>query len=126
VSEQDKENKENKGYKVVDKRSQQAEPVPEQEKQATAQNQQEVGGQEKEKEPAPPEELTFIHIVLSLGTSAYIDMDKEKNLPRAKQTIDALGILQEKTKGNLTREEEDLLKKFLFDLRVRYINETKK
>jgi len=72
------------------------------------------------------EEITFIHIVLSLGTSAYIDMDKEKNLPRAKQTIDALEVLLEKTKGNLAREEEDLLKKFLFDLRIRYINETKK
>jgi hypothetical protein len=35
--------------------------------------------------------------------------------------IDMLGILEEKTKGNLTRQEENLLRGWLFDLRLRYV-----
>jgi hypothetical protein len=41
----------------------------------------------------------------------------------AKQTIDILGILREKTAGNLTKEEESLLTNLLYDLRMRYVKE---
>jgi hypothetical protein len=44
----------------------------------------------------------------------------------AKQTIDILGILKEKTVGNLKKEEESLLDNLLYDLRIRYIDEIKK
>jgi hypothetical protein len=47
----------------------------------------------------------------------------EKNLPLAKQTIDILGMLEEKTKGNLTKDEEQMLKNMLYDLRMIYIKE---
>jgi len=47
-----------------------------------------------------------------------------KNLPLAKQTIDLIGILREKTKGNLTPEEEKFLETILFDLRMRYVKAT--
>jgi hypothetical protein len=43
------------------------------------------------------------------------------NLPAAKDAIDILGILQEKTKGNLTREEEDILREGLYHLRMEYV-----
>ncbi|OGP94790.1 MAG: hypothetical protein A2Z19_02945 [Deltaproteobacteria bacterium RBG_16_54_18] len=75
-------------------------------------------------------ELTFSAFVYSLSTSVLVHLgeitepvtDKmEKNLPLAKQTIDILGILQEKTKGNLTPDEENLLNGFLYDLRMRYV-----
>jgi len=46
---------------------------------------------------------------------------KEKHLPLAKQTIDLIGMLKEKTKGNLTSEEEKFIDQVLFDLRMRYV-----
>ena len=46
---------------------------------------------------------------------------KNKNLPMAKQTIDILSMLQEKTVGNLSEEEENLLKNVLYDLRMMYV-----
>ena len=46
-----------------------------------------------------------------------------RNLPLAKQTIDILGMLEEKTKGNLTEDEEKMLKNILYDLRMIYIKE---
>ncbi|RME55938.1 MAG: DUF1844 domain-containing protein, partial [Deltaproteobacteria bacterium] len=46
---------------------------------------------------------------------------REVNLPQAKQTIDILGILEEKTKGNLTKEEEEILTRILTDLRLTYV-----
>jgi hypothetical protein len=49
--------------------------------------------------------------------------EKSRNLPLAKQTIDILGMLQEKTKGNLTRDEETMLKNILYDLRILYVKE---
>jgi hypothetical protein len=44
-----------------------------------------------------------------------------KNLPLAKQTIDLIGMLKEKTKGNLNPEEEKFIEHILYDLRMRYI-----
>ena len=41
----------------------------------------------------------------------------------AKQTIDILSMLEEKTKGNLTDDEENLLKNMLYDLRILYVKE---
>ena len=48
---------------------------------------------------------------------------KTKNLPLAKQTIDILGMLEEKTRGNLTKDEETMLKNILYDLRMIYVKE---
>jgi hypothetical protein len=45
----------------------------------------------------------------------------EKSLPLARQTIDLIGMLEEKTKGNLTGDEERLLGQILFDLRMRFV-----
>jgi hypothetical protein len=47
-------------------------------------------------------------------------------LPIAKQIIDTLGMLEEKTKGNLDQDEERLLKAVLYDLRMRYIQKSGK
>ena len=44
------------------------------------------------------------------------------NLPQAKYLIDILGLLEEKTKGNLTVEEEKLLNDALYQLRMRYLS----
>ncbi|MCK5230339.1 MAG: DUF1844 domain-containing protein, partial [Desulfobulbaceae bacterium] len=40
----------------------------------------------------------------------------------AKHSIDTLNMLREKTKGNLTEDEEKMLKNILYDLKIRYVN----
>ena len=85
------------------------------------------------REDAP--EIDFGGFVFSLSSSVMFHFgeiedpvtgQKQTNLPAAKQTIDILGMLAEKTKGNLTKEEEQLLKAILYDLRMRYVDLTKK
>ena len=87
--------------------------------------------EEKEAEPQLPE-INFQTFVFSLNASALVQLGvmedpasgkKEKNLQLAKQTIDMLSMLQEKTAGNLTKEEDDMLKYILYDLRIRYVKE---
>lgn len=73
--------------------------------------------------------IDFSTFVISLTTSALMhlgeapEMDQTAvaNLPLAKQTIDIVGMLQQKTAGNLSDDEEKLLNQVLYDLRVRYI-----
>ncbi len=48
-----------------------------------------------------------------------------RNLPMAKHAIDLLSVLEDKTKGNLTAEEAQLLESLLFDLRLRYVEAIK-
>ena len=50
-----------------------------------------------------------------------VSKKEAKNLPAAKQTIDLIGMLKEKTKGNLTPDEDKFLESVLFDLRMRYV-----
>jgi hypothetical protein len=82
---------------------------------------------------APPQ-IDFATFVLSLGSSvlAYLgEMDGtdgkvERDLPLAKQSLDLLGLIQEKTKGNLDAAEEKLLGSLLYDLRIKYVDAVKK
>jgi hypothetical protein len=74
--------------------------------------------------------LSLSHSVLMhLGEAPHPDDDASVpsavSLPLAKQTIDLLGLLEEKTKGNLTGEEERLFTQVLFDLRMRYVEKSK-
>ena len=46
-----------------------------------------------------------------------------KNLPMAKQTIDILGMIEEKTQGNLSTDEASMLKHILYELRMIYVKE---
>ncbi len=80
----------------------------------------------------PLSEITFSSFLFSLSTSAFVHLgavadpatgEANKNLPLAKQTIDLLGVLREKTRNNLTIEEDDLFDHLLYDLRMRYIKE---
>ena len=49
--------------------------------------------------------------------------EKVKNLALGKQTVDMLRMLQEKTRGNLTEEEDRLLKGVLYDLKIAYVRQ---
>lgn len=50
----------------------------------------------------------------------------EEDPVQAKFIIDTLGMLQEKTKGNLTQEESELLENLLYELRMAYVSKNKK
>jgi hypothetical protein len=49
----------------------------------------------------------------------------DKDVAMARQTIDLIGMLEEKTKGNLTGAEERLIAQILYDLRMRYVERLK-
>ena len=80
-------------------------------------------------------EPTFKIFISSLSMQAMIAMGKlqnpvtnktEKNMEQAKYLIDTLGILKEKTKGNLNKDEESILEDSLFNLRMAYVEEKEK
>ena len=78
--------------------------------------------------PTPP--LSFFDFVTSLGIQALIRMGEVKtseteeakvDLEAAQETIDLLLMLKEKTKGNLSSEEERLLNSLVADLQLRFV-----
>lgn len=79
-------------------------------------------------------EVDFSTFILSLATSAQVHLGaipnpatgkQEKELSLAKQMIDIIGMLEEKTKGNLVDTEGRLLQHILFDLRMMYMEAIK-
>ncbi len=78
----------------------------------------------------PP--INFTNFILSLSTSALFHFGDypdpvsgkvQKNLSAAKQTIDLLDMLNEKTKGNLNEQENNLIQGVLYELKMRYVKE---
>jgi len=89
---------------------------------------------EKEGRTIPPEP-DFSFFVTTLSLQASIDLGevpnpvtnkKEENLVQAKFLIDTLGMLKEKTKGNLTPEESNFMENILYELRTQYISKTQR
>ena len=79
--------------------------------------------------PAGPP-LSFSAFIFSLGTSALMLMGEQLspekpslpiNLPQAKEMIDILSILEEKTKGNLTADETNVIRDMLYTLQMKYV-----
>jgi hypothetical protein len=81
--------------------------------------------------PEQNEELTFAAFVLSLATTAAVHFGDladpqsgkpaEPDLNGASQMIQILTLLEQKTRGNLTIEERQLLEQVLYELRMRYV-----
>jgi hypothetical protein len=79
--------------------------------------------------------IDFGTFLLSLSTNALVHMGESADpnvmgdipidLVLAKQTIDIIGMLKEKTKNNLTPQEDNLINHLLYDLRLRYVQKTK-
>ena len=74
--------------------------------------------------------LDFSTFVMSLSSTVLVHLGEipdlqtgtaPPNIPLAKQTIDILTMIQEKTKGNLTHEETRLIRDLLFELRVKFV-----
>ncbi len=126
---------ENKGFKVVDRRVSTDEPAaPRKDAEEPVKGPGwEMREQKQPERPLPP--MDFTTFCLSLASSAMIHLGHapspdtgaaEKSLPLAKQTIDILVLLEEKTRGNLTAEEGKLLSTLLYDLRMRFVQESTK
>src|SRR6266568_3792109 len=88
-----------------------------------------AGGSHDAKDEALPE-INFSTFVISLSTQALMHLGEianplsgkvEADIPVAKQMIDILGMLREKTRGNLNAGEEQLMEDILFDLRMKYV-----
>jgi hypothetical protein len=86
----------------------------------------ELGAGTAEKELPAVDFSTFVmslthSALVHLGDAPDPDGARGVHLPLARQTIDLLALLQEKTKNNLQGPEERLLEQALYDLRLRYV-----
>jgi hypothetical protein len=89
----------------------------------------------KDRIPGTDAGLLFTQLVLSFQAAAWQQMGKvpsimtgkvERNLEMARHSIDMLGMLEEKTKGNLSESENKYLQHALFELRMNFLEEVKK
>ena len=152
MDDQNKE-KDAKKFRVVDKRGKSEEETSREsteegvsvsennpEKEAQVYKMDDYTGQKSGQSEPGSEELsslppmTFANFLLSLATNVNIHLgtipnpmtgDISKNIPLAQQTIDLFSVLEEKTKNNLTKEEEKLLSTLLFDLRMKFVENSK-
>jgi len=84
--------------------------------------------------PAQPQQIDFATLIFSFATSALINMGlapdpmtkkTQKNLELARQNVDILEMLKEKTKGNLTPDENTLIENLLTEVRLRFVEASK-
>jgi hypothetical protein len=131
------EKKKDSGFVIKDKRhfGESSDDKPQEESMKAAAEEKQPG----EEEPIQTHDdghnypiINFTNFVLSLSTSALFHFGDfpeneggtpQKNLPAAKQTIDILDMLREKTKGNLDKNESDLIQGVLYELKMRYVKE---
>ena len=108
-------------------------PGPKTEPRPDSEQESQTGRRRREEADYPP--VTFSDFIVSLSTSVIyhfgdipdpISKKAEKNLEAAKQTIDIIGILEQKTRGNLDENEKKLMDAILFELRMRYVKEKEK
>lgn len=134
---------ERKGFKVEDRRRFSPETGEPRESGDRADTSEELGqtasgeearGKERDNEKALPE-INFSTFVISLSTQALMHLGEipnplsdrvESDIPVAKQMIDIIALLREKTRGNLDQGEEKLMDDVLYDLRMRYVEAVKK
>jgi hypothetical protein len=125
-----KDEEQEKGFAVRDRRF----SAKKEEKEASQIEEEkkidETAREDTSAQKGPLPEIDFTNFIFSLSTSALIQLGEiqdpftqksTKNLPLAKQTIDLIGMLKEKTKGNLTPDEEKVIDYILYDLRMKYV-----
>lgn len=139
----DEEQDEERGFKVKDRRrfsSETGEPqentenvAPSEEKKNEASVQQAVEKETEDKGALPA--IDFPTFIISLSTQALMHLGEipdplsgkvEMNISVGKQMIDIIGLLSEKTRGNLDQGEEKLMEDILFDLRMKYVEAVRK
>ena len=107
-----------------------SEPLTEQSGQEPSNAERAAGISSEQKRTEPFPELDFSAFILTLATTAQVGLgsmpnpqthQSEQNLPTAKQLIDIIGLLKDKTKGNLNQDEQALLDSALSNLRMQYV-----
>src|SRR5262245_4061441 len=134
---------EGKGFTVQDRRrfspetGEARDEAPEENRAATAsapQSEPKADSAADEAKGSLPE-INFSTFVIGLSTQALMNLGEfanpltgkvEADVPVAKQMIDILGMLKEKTAGNLNASESRLMEDILFDLRMKYVEAVKK
>jgi hypothetical protein len=126
---------EEKGFVIKDKRSldEKGEMKAEKPEDEKTKKEQKKEPEQKETKTPPLPEVNFTSLIFSLSSSALFHFgeiedpqtgEKKKDLPIAKHAIDTIAMLMEKTKGNLTEEEQKFVNSVLTDLRWRYVKAT--
>jgi hypothetical protein len=86
------------------------------------------------RETGKPPKIDFASFILSLATSAMANLGEvpdpetgqlNENLEAAQQMIDILTMLEQKTKGNLEPDEDNLLENLLYELRMKFLSKSK-
>lgn len=134
---------EGRGFKVADRRrfaqssgepaeaGDKSEPVREQ----SASESDSAGGEQPPPSSDTLAEINFSTFVISLSTQALMHLGEipspltgkvERDFAVAKQMIDILGMLRDKSRGNLDEQESRLMEDVLYDLRMRYVEVIKK
>ena len=128
---------EGKGFIIKDRRALDEEGELKEEKKDEGVKEKEGEKKETKAEDAqrpPLPEVNFNSLIFSLSSSALLHIgeiadpqsgENKKDLPMAKHSIDIIAMLQEKTRGNLTEEEETFMDNILADLRMRYVKAAK-
>ena len=89
---------------------------------------------EEEAQRGPETPIAFSTFILGLASSAFIHLGArpnpetgraERDLVLARQSLDLLALLRQKTRGNLSPEEEKLFDGLLTDLRLRFVEASK-
>ena len=135
------ENEEEKGFVFKDRRKifseteKEPEPLKEEPTEKPAPERPVEDKGEPKSSPSPPlPEVNFSTFIVSLSTEVIFHLgefphpvtgEKKKDLPMAKHVIDTLGMLKDKTKGNLNEEESKLIEGMLYDLRMAFIRASK-
>ena len=136
------EENEDKGFKVKDRRKVSLEEeeaggpnVTAKEEESAKAKFEEASRESGRGGRVPLPEVSLSTFIFSLSSSALVHLGEipepdtqhvHTDLPMAKQIIDTLGMLQEKTRGNLEPDEERLLNTVLYDLRLRYVQKSGK
>jgi len=110
------------GDEATSQRAERQEPPPE------------PGETGQRRDQRPPKPIDFSTLVLSLANTCLFQLgfvrtseseEVKKDLDGARQTIDILGLLEEKTRGNLTDQEQKVLTETLFQLRMAFVEASK-
>lgn len=137
----EREEEKSRGFKVQDRRrfsaegdaKPEAEPTPPQPAAAQAPEPEAAAGASPHGAEAAGE-INFTAFIVSLSTQVLVHLGEmqdpltnqgARDLPAARHLIDILGMLAEKTRGNLDGDEDALLRSILFDLRMKYVEATR-
>ncbi|MCI0412406.1 DUF1844 domain-containing protein [bacterium] len=132
----DQENEKN-GVRVEDRRffDKDGNPIRQDERQSPQQPSAASEQKEKEETRTPHVKIDFASLVFLYVQTTLMHLGEledsadhkvPQNLEAAQQMIDTLELLQEKTRGNLTPQEDQYLQGVLFDLRMRYVHKARK